>query len=101
MTRMIGAQLALLAFSGAIVAGLAAGNTPTTILWRALLALAGGMVVGQTAGWAGKLILRDHLQRQKRALDREHLQSRAPDVEPDAVAGDAQSSPASAKGIEA
>jgi NhaP-type Na+/H+ or K+/H+ antiporter len=72
MVRSIGAQLGLLAFSLAILAGLYAGNSPTTILLRALLVLLMGAVLGQTVGWGAKLILRDHLQRRKLATDRDH-----------------------------
>ena len=75
MVRSIGAQLGLLAFAIAILAGLCAGNTPTTILFRALLIMVAACLVGQAVGWIGKLVLRDHLQKKKLALDREHLES--------------------------
>ncbi len=73
MTQSIGAQVALFAFGAAILAGLYAGNSPTTVIWRALLALVGGLIVGQVAAWVGKLVLRDHLRQKKQAIDREHV----------------------------
>ncbi|MBP7744992.1 MAG: hypothetical protein KA383_02595 [Phycisphaerae bacterium] len=75
MIRHTGAQIGLLAFAVAVVAGLYAGNPATVILMRALLALLGGVVIGQLAGWAAKLVLRDHLQRRKLHIDREHLEA--------------------------
>lgn len=73
MARGIGAQIGLLAFAAAIVAGLYAGNSMTVILSRALVAMLIGSLVGQAAGWAAKAVLRDHLQRKKVQIDREHL----------------------------
>ncbi len=72
MVRSIGAQLGLLAFAAAILAGLYAGNSPATILIRALLVMAGACAAGQGLGWASKQVLRDHLQRKKLAMDKEH-----------------------------
>lgn len=73
MARTAGAQIGLLAFAVAIVAGLYAGNPPTVILARALWALLLGALIGHAAGWACKLVLRDYLQRRKLAVDREHM----------------------------
>ena len=73
MVRSIGAQLGLLAFGVALLAGLYAGNSATVVLMRALVAMVVGAVVGQAAGWAAKYVLREHLQRQKLLIDREHL----------------------------
>ncbi len=73
MVRNAGAQIALLAFAVAIVAGLYAGNSAMGILTRALIALAAGALVGQAAGWTAKLVLREHLQRKKLRIDTEHL----------------------------
>ncbi|MGD8454338.1 MAG: hypothetical protein PVJ57_21200 [Phycisphaerae bacterium] len=75
MVRSIGAQLGLLAFGLAILAGLYAGNSPITILTRSLLIMVVACVLGQIVGWSGKLVLRDHLQRRKLALDREHCEA--------------------------
>ncbi len=75
MVRSIGAQVALLAFGVATLAGLIAGNSPATVLTRALVALVVGLIVGQGAAWAGKLVIRDHLQRKKHAIDHEHFEA--------------------------
>jgi hypothetical protein len=72
MARSIGAQLGLLVFGVAILAGLRAGNSATTVLVRALLAMVAAYGIGQLVGWFGRLVLRDHLQPRKLALDRSH-----------------------------
>jgi hypothetical protein len=75
MTRSIGAQIALLAFTLATLAGLLAGNSAATVLWRALLAMAAAYLVGQVVAAVGKAVLRDHLQRRKLAIDHQHLEA--------------------------
>lgn len=73
MVRSIGAQLGLLAFGVALLAGVYAGNSATVVFTRALVAMVVGAVVGQVAGWAAKYVLREHLRRKKLLVDREHL----------------------------
>lgn len=73
MVRSIGAQIGLLAFGVAILAGLYAGNPATIVLTRALVVLVVGALVGQAAGWAAKQVLREHLQRKKLEIDKRHL----------------------------
>ena len=75
MVRSTGAQIGLLAFAFAIVAGLYAGNSATVILTRAIGAMLLGAVIGQVAGWVVRLILRDHLQRKKLRIDDEHFKA--------------------------
>lgn len=75
MVGRIGTQVALLAFAVAIIAGISAGNSTTTILVRALLALVVVLLVGQFVAWCVKLILRDHLQRRKVGIDKIHIES--------------------------
>lgn len=70
MTRCIGAQIALLGFALAVAAGLYAGNTATTILSRAVIALFVGLAVGRGAAWAAKLALQDFWRRRKNEIDR-------------------------------
>ena len=72
MVRSLGAQVGLLAFGVAILAGLYAGNTAVTVICRALVVMLAGCALGQVVGWIGKLVVRDHLQRKKLAIDREH-----------------------------
>jgi hypothetical protein len=67
------AQIALLAFAAAIVAGLYAGNTPVTVLTRALVAMVVALLIGKLAGWTNRLVLHDHLRRKKLAIDQAHL----------------------------
>jgi len=73
MARAIGVQIGLLAFGAALLAGVAAGNSPVVVLVRALTAMVLGLVVGQVAGAAAHRVLREHLLRKKLAIDREHL----------------------------
>ncbi len=75
MVRNIGAQIGLLAFLLAVLAGLYAGNSPTVIMSRALVALVAGAVLGQLAGWSAKLVLRDYLQKRKLEIDRRHFEA--------------------------
>jgi aspartokinase-like uncharacterized kinase len=75
MVQSLSAQIGLLAFAAALVAGLSAGNSATVVLSRALLAMLMGVIVGQCAGWAAKLILRDHLQRKKLSIDKAHIEA--------------------------
>ncbi len=76
MSRVLSAQLGLLAFSAAIVAGILTGNTFTTIVTRAIVALFVAAVAGNLAGWVSRLVLRDHLLRRKLKIDREHHEKR-------------------------
>ncbi len=69
------AQIALLAFAAAIVAGLYAGNSPTTVLTRALVAMVVALLVGKLAAWTTRLVLRDHLRHKKLAVDKAYLAS--------------------------
>lgn len=73
MTRRIASQTALLAFAATLGAGLLSGNPPTTILTRALLALGAGFVLGAVAAQFARVLIRDHLQRRKIAIDEAHV----------------------------
>lgn len=75
MVRNTGTQIGLLAFTVAIVAGIYAGNSAVIVLTRAIVALLLGASVGQMAGWAAKVVLRDHLQRRKLKIDRQHFEA--------------------------
>lgn len=98
MVRTTGAQIGLLAFAVAIVAGVYAGNPATVVMLRALAAMLVAALVGQVAGWTAKLVLRDHLQRRKLRIDREHfeaIRNMTGTNEPDAA--EAASAPAQAR----
>lgn len=73
MVRSVSAQLALLVFAVALLAGLHAGNSPTTILIRALVILFLTMIGTQLVGWVVKQVLREHLQRRKTSIDQAHI----------------------------
>ncbi len=73
MSASSSAQIALLAFATAIVAGLGAGNAPETILSRALGVLVVAWLVGQLASAAANRVLGEHLTARKIKLDRAHL----------------------------
>lgn len=94
MVRSLGAQLGLFAFAMGVLAGLYAGNSPVTILLRALLVMAAGCALGQFVGWVGKQVLRDHLQKKKLAVDREHFAA-VGKMNADAAAEQSPTAPAS------
>jgi hypothetical protein len=60
ITRLTAAIVALLAFAGMILAGLAAGNPFHTILYRALIGLVAGLFVGHVAGVIARRIVHEH-----------------------------------------
>ena len=60
ITRLTSAVVGLLAFAGMVLAGLAAGNSVSTILQRALVGLVGGMVVGWVAGYVTENVVHEH-----------------------------------------
>ncbi len=72
----IGAQVALLAFSLSLLAGLVAGNTPVTVLSRALVMLVVALVLGQFVAWCGHIVLLDYLTQRKARIDTEHAEQR-------------------------
>jgi hypothetical protein len=71
----LSAQVALLAFAGAILAGLNAGNEPNTVILRALGCMFVSLMLGQFVAWVFKVILRDHLQSKKGKIDQSHLEA--------------------------
>jgi hypothetical protein len=73
MVRTTGVQIGLLAFTVALIAGIYAGNPASVVLLRAVLVMFAGAAIGQMAGWTAKLVLRDHLQRRKLSIDRQHF----------------------------
>lgn len=61
--QVIACCLALSAHAVAIVAGLGAGNDPTTVLARALIALLAGYAIGQIIAGALTHVAREHVAR--------------------------------------
>ena len=78
MVGSISAQVALLAFAAAILAGLYAGNSPVTVLTRALVALLVALLVGKLASWAIKQVWHDHVQRKQLAAEGSGGETAAP-----------------------
>lgn len=78
MVASISAQVALFAFSVATLGGLLAGNSPQTVLSRALIAMVVALFVAQFSAWCGKLVLREHIQSRKSAADPAHATAEPP-----------------------
>ena len=76
MTRIIAAQLGLFAFGVTVCAGLFVGNSFSTVVTRALTAMIVVAMTGYVAGWAGRIILRDHLLQRRLKIEREHHEKR-------------------------
>ena len=64
-TKVIAASFALIAFALAIVLGVVAGNSPTTSIWRALVAMVVCYFLGQMIGYAGRKAMTEHVERYK------------------------------------
>jgi hypothetical protein len=75
MIGSLSAQIALLAFAAAIAAGLCAGNSPATVLTRALVAMVVTLPAAKLAAWSTRAVLRDHVRHKKLAIDKVHLAS--------------------------
>lgn len=75
MIGRISAQLGLLTFAAAVLVGLSAGNSPETVLERALLATVGIIFVAQFAAWCCKQAVREHLSRRKYAIEQAHFEA--------------------------
>lgn len=61
--KVVAAVFALSAFAVALIAGAAAGNGATTVLIRALIALAACQVVGLFAGMIVERVIHEHEMR--------------------------------------
>ena len=68
MARLCGAALGLLAFSVALIAGLAAGNPSEVVLLRAIWALLICCAVGLVTGWIAGRVLDEHASRRYREM---------------------------------
>lgn len=71
MIGRISAQVALLAFAVATLGGIGAGNSPQTVLTRALTALVVALVVAQVVGFTCQLVLRDHFRQRRARIEQE------------------------------
>jgi putative Mn2+ efflux pump MntP len=66
MTRTMAAIAALLAFAVCLAAGIVSDNPLSTTLSRALVAMAGTMVVGLVVGWMAQKMLDEHVAMRKK-----------------------------------
>lgn len=73
MVGTLSAQVALLAFTATLVAGVSVGNSSVTVLSRALIALVVVMLLGQFVAWACRHALHEYLRQEKQRIDRSHL----------------------------
>lgn len=60
--RMASAIVALTAFALAVVVGIAAGNPGDQVLFRAIVCMFVGQIVGWGAGTAAEIALREHIR---------------------------------------
>ncbi len=79
MVSSASVQVGLLAFALAIAAGLYSGNSATTVLSRALVAMVVGLVAARLAGGAMRLVLREYLQQKKYEIDRRYAEAEQED----------------------
>jgi hypothetical protein len=94
ITRLTAAIVALLAFAGMILAGLAAGNPVETVLMRALIGLVIGLAVGHVAGLIGQRIVHEYFEKM---IERDaQAELAAAGVGADGPAPSAQAEPAGA-----
>ena len=77
-TRAIACVLGLSGFGASVLVGLASGNEPTAILWRALAALPACYILGLIVGWAIAIAVREHIER----VMEENPIPEVPDFEP-------------------
>jgi len=98
MIRRTAACLGLLGFSAAIFCGLGVGNPATTILVRALWVMAVFVVIGMIVGWAGLLVVREHVSQKHKELSDQQNESERPEAGEDAGRADKDPQKAPSKG---
>src|SRR5688500_15993723 len=74
MTRRLAAATSLVAFALCLLAGMAAENTLSTTLSRALVAMVGTLVVGLVVGAMGQRMLEENVKTVKAKLAEEEQQ---------------------------
>lgn len=68
MPYRIAASLALVAFALCLLMGIQAGNTFSTTIVRAMLAMLGTCVIGLVVGWMGQKMLEENLRAEEEKL---------------------------------
>ena len=79
MTQRIASSMALVAFAVCLVGGLQAGNTFTTTVTRALVAMIGTLVVGLVIGAMGQRMLEENLGAEEKKLRKNEAESAGSD----------------------
>ncbi len=70
MPRRLAASLSLLVFAICLIAGMESGNALSTVLARALLAMAGTLVISLIVGTMAQRMLDENLSRREQDLRR-------------------------------
>lgn len=68
MPRRLAASLALLVFAICLIAGLESGNSMSTILSRALVAMLGTLVISLIVGTMAEKMLQENVARREKEL---------------------------------
>jgi hypothetical protein len=79
MPRRLAATAALIVFVVCLFAGAGAGNSFGTTVWRALLAMAGTMVIGLVVGQMGATMLDENLRGEEEKLKNSETNAGATD----------------------
>jgi flagellar motor component MotA len=66
-SRIIATCFGLVSFAAALIVGVVADNAAVTILWRALLLMIAGAIVGWVIGAISQRTVDDHIEAYKRA----------------------------------
>lgn len=62
MARRMAAAMSMIVFAVCLLAGLAAGNSPATILYKALVAMVGTLVIGLLVGAMAQKMLDENIK---------------------------------------
>ena len=78
--RFAGAGLGFFAFTVAVVAGLFAGNPPTTVLSRGILSLFLFFIIGLVIGQAAQSIILEHQEARNSEIERQYREGDSTNV---------------------
>lgn len=95
-SRIIAASFALTSFAAATLAGIAAGNTAGTVLWRAMVVMVACWCIGLVVGSVAQRAVELHIERHQYANPIPE-----PDTQPQEAAGDRERQDASVDAAEA
>ncbi|MEM8756157.1 MAG: hypothetical protein AAGF47_00055 [Planctomycetota bacterium] len=80
--RLVGGAMGLAAFAVAVLSGMHAQNAGSTIVLKALVALAAGNIIGTGFGMVAEALLKDHARRYAERVSSETPALNAPGAEP-------------------